>query len=149
MEQYNNYVKWFYLNHILCCSYGKTKEAFGWPEENEEVTSVSNNAPANQNSYAMESEPLTVANTVPTTNLEKLTTGILELLDGTFTLYPFDDNLNNFKSLSIKTATKLLTMPTPPSIQMYSKSLLSVLHSSKQTYHCYKVNLMKTLIVKP
>lgn len=114
-------------------SYGKTKEAFGWPEETEEVTSVSNNAPTNQ-SYNMESEPLTVANTIPITNLEKLTTGILEVLDGTFTLYP----LYTFKAQTIKTATKLLTMPTPPSIQMYSKSLLSALHPSRQAYHSYK-----------
>lgn len=137
-------------------SYGKSKEAFGWPEETEEVTSANNTTGNNQITNANDAEPLTSNNALPITNLERynktknktvrksnifrLVTRILDVLDGTFTLYSMDDKLNTFKTLTIKTTTKLLTMPTPPSIQMYSKSLLSALYTTKQQYHNYKVS---------
>lgn len=69
----------------------------------------------------------------------RLVDGILEVLDGCFPLYNSEDKLATHKSLTITTATKFLTLPTPPSMQMHSKALLSSLHNSKQAYHNYKV----------
>jgi E3 ubiquitin-protein ligase UBR4 len=43
-----------------------------------------------------------------------------------------------FKQPTLKIATQLLTLPTPPLIQVHSKALLSSLHSSRQLYHNYK-----------
>lgn len=135
--------------------YGKTKDVFGWPEESDENASTSNgglsqattsNGDGDQNveggtqltkvasaTYAMLSLYLKFF-----LQVEKLVVGILESLDATFTLYSTDDKLASFKPSTNKVATKLLTLPTPPSIQVYSKALLASLHSTRQQYHSYK-----------
>jgi E3 ubiquitin-protein ligase UBR4 len=59
----------------------------------------------------------------------------LEALDGSFSLCPVEEK---FKQPTLKIATQLLTLPTPPLIQVHSKALLSSLHSSRQLYHNYK-----------
>lgn len=64
--------------------------------------------------------------------------GIVETLDGTFSLHYNEDKLTSVKPICLKLSTKLLTLPTPPSIQIHSKALLSSLHSTKQHYHNYK-----------
>lgn len=76
----------------------------------------------------------------------RLIVGILEILDGSFTLYNNDDKLEQHKPLSISVATILLTLPSPPALQIHSKSLLSALHPSKQSYHSYKVFIFLLLI---
>lgn len=65
--------------------------------------------------------------------------GIMEVLDGSFCLYANDEKLAVHKPLSVTVATNLLCLPLPPLLQMYAKSLLASLHSSKQAYHNYKV----------
>lgn len=64
--------------------------------------------------------------------------GTLEVLDACFPLYTVEDKVTTYKTAAIQTATKLLTLPTPPSMQMHSKALLSLLHTNKQSYHSYK-----------
>lgn len=64
--------------------------------------------------------------------------GILETLDGTFSLQCNEDKLTPVKPNCLKVSTKLLTLPIPPLIQIHSKSLLSSLHATKQQYHNYK-----------
>lgn len=64
--------------------------------------------------------------------------GILETLDGTFSLQCNEEKLASVKPICLKLSTKLLTLPTPSSIQIHSKALLSSLHSTKQQYHNYK-----------
>lgn len=64
--------------------------------------------------------------------------GILETLDGTFSVHLNEDKLTVVRTNSLKVATQLLTLPTPPLIQIHSKALLSSLHSTKQQYHSYK-----------
>lgn len=68
----------------------------------------------------------------------RLVVGILESLDGSFSLHPTEDKLSTFKAPTLKVATQLLTLPTQPSVQIHSKALLSSLHSTKQLYHNYK-----------
>lgn len=43
------FIKWF-------CSYGKTKDVFGWPEETEEAVGNSNTASATANSNVTEQD---------------------------------------------------------------------------------------------
>ncbi|RZB39229.1 zf-UBR domain containing protein [Asbolus verrucosus] len=115
--------------------YGKTKDAFGWPEETEESVTTGTST-ANQSLSTVTSDQETQpTNVAPLTKLEKLVVGILEALDGSFSLYPLEDK---YKQPTLKIATQLLTLPTPPLIQIHSKALLSSLHSSRQLYHNYK-----------
>lgn len=64
--------------------------------------------------------------------------GILEVLDAAFPLYTAEDKIATHRTAAIQTTTKLLTLPTPPSMQMHSKALLSSLHTTKQSYHNFK-----------
>ncbi|XP_022919909.2 E3 ubiquitin-protein ligase UBR4 isoform X2 [Onthophagus taurus] len=119
--------------------YGKTKDMFGWPEENEETVTANNSTPpTTTTNVANETDQTNNTNSLPLTKLERLVTNILEVLDGTFALFPNEENLMNYKSSCIKIATDLLTLPTPICIQLYSKSLLASLHQTKQLYHSYK-----------
>lgn len=70
-----------------------------------------------------------------------MVSGILEVLDGCFTLVGnnTDEMKHQPKTLAIEVATMLLILPTPSSVQHHTKSLLCALHSSKAAYHNYKV----------
>ncbi|CAG9856656.1 unnamed protein product [Phyllotreta striolata] len=117
--------------------YGKTKDAFGWPEENEENVPAGGNS--NNQQIVASSENEHCSGSKPQlTKLEKLVVSILESLDGTFSLHTADDKIANFKTSTLQVATQLLTLPTQPSIQIHSKALLSSLYSTKQQYHNYK-----------
>ncbi|CAH0559665.1 unnamed protein product [Brassicogethes aeneus] len=117
--------------------YGRTKDSFGWPEENEEAVATANSANTQVISTSNECDqrPNGVA---PLTKLERLTVGILESLDGSFSLSTSEEKHSAYKPQTLKIATQLLTIPTPPSVQVQAKALLSTLHSSKQQYHAYK-----------
>lgn len=71
-------------------------------------------------------------------SLIRLIVGILETLDGTFSLQFNEDKLTTVRPNCLKIATQLLTLPTPPLIQIHSKALLSSLHSTKLQYNNYK-----------
>ncbi|CAH1990558.1 unnamed protein product [Acanthoscelides obtectus] len=117
--------------------YGKTKDSFGWPEENEEAVVPGTSGTSQQLVTTSESDHGS-ASATQLTKIEKLVVSILESLDGTFSLYSTEEKLAAFKPIALKVATQMITLPTPPSIQVHSKALLSALHSSKQLYHNYK-----------
>lgn len=53
---------------MLFFSYGKTKEAFGWPDESEETSNViASGSNTNQSSANAETESSSSANSPPTT----------------------------------------------------------------------------------
>lgn len=120
--------------------FGKSKDLFGWPEESEEVSSAGNPNSAQSSSNTLVNVDSDVLNNsmLPSTRLESLSVGILEALDGTFSLYATNDKLAKHKLSALGVATQLLTLPTPPSVQTYAKALLSSLHSTNQQYHNYK-----------
>ncbi|XP_056641011.1 E3 ubiquitin-protein ligase UBR4 isoform X2 [Diorhabda sublineata] len=117
--------------------YGKTKDSFGWPEENDENVPSTGTGNTQQVVTATEGEQNTSSRT-QLTRLEKLVVSILESLDGNFSLHLTEDKLSKFKIPTLKVATSLLTLPTQPSIQIHTKALLSSLHSTRQLYHNYK-----------
>lgn len=80
-----------------------------------------------------------------------MVSGILEVLDGCFALHGNtpDESKSAQKSAAIEVATSLLTLPTPVSVQLHTKSLLSALHSTKTAYHNYKVKLPIRTFVSP
>ncbi|XP_032676900.1 protein purity of essence isoform X4 [Odontomachus brunneus] len=124
--------------------YGKTKDAFGWPEEIEEpqptsapVTTINNET---DNTIV---SPAPLSSTDKTTkdssvNIERMISSILEVLESSFILSSHDDNKPSLKSTAIDVASQLLILPTPPSVQMHTIALLAALHNTKQAYHFHK-----------
>ncbi|XP_014478762.1 PREDICTED: protein purity of essence isoform X5 [Dinoponera quadriceps] len=125
--------------------YGKTKDTFGWPEEIEEpqpasapVTTINNEA---DNTIV---SPAPLSSTDKTTkdssvNIERMISSILEVLESSFILSSHDDNNKpSLKSTAIDVASRLLILPTPPSVQMHTTALLAALHNTKQAYHFHK-----------
>jgi len=71
--------------------------------------------------------------------------GVLEVLDGCFTLYgntTTDENKTTQRTVAVEVATQLLTLPTPVCVQLHTKCLLAALHTTRAAYHSYKVWLI-------
>jgi len=71
--------------------------------------------------------------------------GVLEVLDGCFTLYgnaTTDENKTAQRTVAVEVATQLLTLPTPVCVQLHTKCLLAALHTTRAAYHSYKVWLI-------
>ncbi|XP_066906272.1 E3 ubiquitin-protein ligase UBR4 [Halyomorpha halys] len=116
--------------------YGKTKDVFGWPEESED----SQNQPQSsgqQASNASNEPELSPVSSPSMPLLDRMMSGILEVLDGCFALSHLEDK-NSLKSTAVSLSTELLTLPTVSGVQKNTKALLAALHPSKQTYHNYK-----------
>ncbi|XP_046612558.1 E3 ubiquitin-protein ligase UBR4 isoform X2 [Neodiprion virginianus] len=130
--------------------YGKTKDAFGWPEEPEEISS-GQSAPAvaatgvstsNETENTVVSPaPLTSLDKPPkddSVNIERMVSSILEVLESSFTLMSSDDTISSLRTMAVEVATNLLTLPTPAPVQMHTVALLAALHNTKTAYHSYK-----------
>ncbi|KYM95161.1 E3 ubiquitin-protein ligase UBR4 [Cyphomyrmex costatus] len=126
--------------------YGKTKDVFGWPEEIEEIQSCPPaSAPVttvnNETDNTIVSAPLSSMNKTTkdsSVNMERMISSILEVLESSFILSSHDDNKTSLKATAIDVASRLLILPTPPSVQMHTTALLAALHSTKQAYHLHK-----------
>ncbi|XP_014236597.1 protein purity of essence isoform X3 [Trichogramma pretiosum] len=119
--------------------YGKTKDAFGWPEESEDIPStqgVPTQATTGVSSVTDNTENPTVSPT-PLPAVDKMVSSVLDVLEYSFTLSN-DDSKSELKQSAIEVASKLLTLPTPPPVQMHTTALLSALHVSKPQYHAHK-----------
>ncbi|XP_039287887.1 protein purity of essence [Nilaparvata lugens] len=127
--------------------YGKSKDAFGWPEESEEAgnsssvaTQATVGSSSNSNSLAAENDGS--SSLLPRiTSLDKMVCGILEVLDNCFSASHVSASLNSEVQYSsaMSLATTLLTLPTPVPLQMHTKSLLAaLLHPSSHAYHNFK-----------
>ncbi|XP_041369615.1 E3 ubiquitin-protein ligase UBR4-like [Gigantopelta aegis] len=131
--------------------YVKTKEAFGWPEETDEFPEAS--APkaavpvpaltSSTDSDTLPSAPL------PMTSADKLLSSALEVLDGAFGAISSDEK-DPKREKALDLATSLLNLPTPPTVQQHTKSLLASLFDSKLSYHNHKdqaqlVHVMQSL----
>nr|CAD7412937.1 unnamed protein product [Timema poppensis] len=119
--------------------YGKTKDAFGWPEETEDLASTSA-APVQATTGVGADTDNLVATPVQLTSLDRMVSGVLEVLDGCFTLFgnTMEESKLAQRGTAIEVATRLLTLPTPMSVQVHTKCLLAALHTTKISYHSYK-----------
>lgn len=68
-----------------------------------------------------------------------MVSSILEVLESSFTLSSNDESKSSLRNTAIDVASGILTLPTPPSVQMHTTALLAALHSSKVSYHSHKV----------
>ncbi|XP_066993474.2 E3 ubiquitin-protein ligase UBR4 [Anabrus simplex] len=119
--------------------YGKTKDAFGWPEETEDLT-TGTTVPAQTTAGTNTDADNVAVAPVQITSLDRMVSGVLEVLDGCFTLFGHgtDENKASQKAAAVEVATTLLTLPTPVSVQLHTKCLLAALHPSRGAYHSYK-----------
>nr|XP_012152236.1 PREDICTED: protein purity of essence isoform X3 [Megachile rotundata] len=131
--------------------YGKTKDAFGWPEEIEDVSSgQSTSAPVTTINNDVDGSLVAPAplSSVDSTrkanslNIERMVAGMLEVLELSFNVPTNDENRLSLKATAIDVASKLLILPTPPLLQIHTTALLAALHSSKQAYHLHKDHVL-------
>lgn len=124
--------------------YGKTKDALGWHEEQEEsVNAAPSSAPPASGTPTETDGSGNALALPPLTSLDRIVAGLLEVLDGCFMLtnhLSLDDTRLNQRSRALNLATALLTMPTPVCVQMNTKCLLVALHANRNSYHSYKVS---------
>ncbi|KAK0172054.1 hypothetical protein PV328_005423 [Microctonus aethiopoides] len=131
--------------------YGKTKDAFGWPEEPEEVPAGQSTAtPATTAGATINNTENENAAVTPTslTSVDKMISSILEVLESSFTLSSGDEAKAPLRTTAIDVGSRLLTLPTPPSVQIHTTALLAALHSSKSTYHSHKDQVLLSHVLE-
>ena len=131
--------------------YGKNKEEFGWADDAEEfsaaprttasgtsvpvsqaaIASSSVTAPVrSEDSDGMPKSSQTIGNA---TVLESLFCSALDTLDGCFSIMP--SNFQQYRREAMKIATKMINLQLSAPLQTCTRSLLSSLHDSKQSYY--------------
>ncbi|GAB6031468.1 hypothetical protein CHUAL_009237 [Chamberlinius hualienensis] len=118
--------------------YGKTKESFGWPEETDELSTVSpstvypstNNFSGDFRNVAQVSSQLT--------SVDRIMVTALDVIDNCYAIMTNDDKKQSLRGEAVELATKFLTMLTPVKVKHHVKDLLMTLLSSKQLYHIHK-----------
>ncbi|XP_076674868.1 E3 ubiquitin-protein ligase-like protein poe isoform X2 [Andrena cerasifolii] len=138
--------------------YGKTKDAFGWPEEIEDtptgqqstsapVTTINNDT---ENALAVPA-PLSSVNSSTKDNshinIERMIAGILEVLELSFNACTTYKHRLSLKATAIDVASRLLTLPTPPSVQMHTTALLAALNVTRRAYHVHKDHVLLTHVL--
>jgi E3 ubiquitin-protein ligase UBR4 len=74
-----------------------------------------------------------------------MVSSILEVLESSFILST-DETKVTLKHTAVEVASNLLTLPTPPSVQVHTTALLAALHNSKSNYHSHKVEYLKLML---
>ncbi|KFM56803.1 E3 ubiquitin-protein ligase UBR4, partial [Stegodyphus mimosarum] len=119
--------------------FGKTKEAFGWPEDNDDfpTQTASGTAATSGTEAGVEVDGIPAA-PLPLTPLDRLVSSSLELLDGCFSSGLSSDDKQQLKNNAIDLSTTMLTLPTPPVVHEHVKTLLAALHNSRNAYCSHK-----------
>lgn len=108
----------------------KSKEAFGWPEDNEEFSAgVPSDVLSDVEKAPIHSFPLTSVDKVVMSTLDTLDSAI-SVCDGNILSEP------QF-AVALEVATRLLVAPGPPPVQKATKSLLNALHPNKTSCHLH------------
>ena len=107
----------------------KTKEAFGWPDENEDLS------PAIASEIPSELDQVPVQ-PIELTQVDKIVISSLETLDSTISIYGDTSALSeNEQKEALSVSTRLLVAPGSPLVQKAAKYVLSSLHPNKTS--CY------------
>lgn len=126
--------------------YGKSKEAFGWPEESDDTTNGGSSSLAGQSSAQITSSTTTTTNATSLpdqsvqkiTPLDKMITSMLEVLDCGLALLGGSNVDEHLKKKSMEVATVMLLYPLPNLVQNQSKCVLATLLGNRATYNAYK-----------
>uniref|UniRef100_A0A6B2EA35 Putative e3 ubiquitin-protein ligase ubr4 n=1 Tax=Phlebotomus kandelakii TaxID=1109342 RepID=A0A6B2EA35_9DIPT len=133
--------------------YGKTKDVFGWPEEQDEVAAVTTGGQTNQaatttiqsGGAATDAESHSVQTV---TTLDRMVSTMLEVLDSGISLIGGVNVEEQIKAKAVDVSTALLIFPTPTIVQNHAKCVLASLHSNRSMYHSYKDKEILTEINK-
>ncbi|XP_064650064.1 E3 ubiquitin-protein ligase UBR4-like isoform X3 [Lineus longissimus] len=120
--------------------YVKTKEAFGWPEDTEDFLDGNGTKllAGNNNGNTVPESEVTPLAPLPLTSMDRLLASSLEVLDGCFSAMNLGEEKEHARQCALDLATSLLTLPTPLSVQQFTKSLLAALYASRIAYHNHK-----------
>jgi E3 ubiquitin-protein ligase UBR4 len=127
--------------------YGKTKEAFAWPEEDDYSganggAAVSSSQPGASGVCGSKDQDGGDSNSVPMTLVEKLVLGMLDIVNGYFrlsTLTPTPPvEAANIKNMATELMSSLVIVPTSKDIDKCCKGILSLLFPTKQAYYLFK-----------
>ena len=135
--------------------YGKTKEAFAWPEDHEEYQAATTSTPA-----PVVAQPTSAVSVVEfdsqqsaqhLSSLDRLLTRSLDVLDGCFhlTTIPSDPKEKQIqKENALEIATEFLTLPYTECVESNVKSLLATLHSSRSSYNSHRDQAIVNFVIK-
>lgn len=129
--------------------YGKSKDLVGWPDDTDEVaaqstsTNAGNGAPSANSYGVMGSSCSNFEGYNSITQLDKMVTMLLEVLDCSLSLLGQNQGSANFLTGTIKqkatnTATALLLLPAANQVQVQSRYVLATLFGNRQAYHYFK-----------
>lgn len=125
--------------------YGKSKDAFGWPEESDDnnggVSASATSAPipipsAAGAGAASASAPDSGSPTI--TPIDKMITSMLEVLDSALSLLGGSSVDDTIRQKSMEVATFMLLCPLPTIVQNQAKCVLATLHGNRTAYNAYK-----------
>ncbi|XP_042908898.2 E3 ubiquitin-protein ligase UBR4 [Parasteatoda tepidariorum] len=130
--------------------FGKTKETFGWPEDNDDFPSqpASGTAGGTGTESGVEGVDGVTATPLPLTSLDRLVSSSLELLDGCFSSGLNIEEKSGLKSSAIDLATTMLTLPMPSLVHEHVKTLLATLHSNRNSYCSHKDDALLSYVVQ-
>ena len=109
--------------------YGKSKEAFGWPEDQDEFSGPSNSqgtqngataSGSTQDGAAACPEMNAVSNLNGTAQFgpyDKVVSVVLEILEGCFTIEASPNNIEDHKAIALETTTKILAITTSTNVE--------------------------------
>lgn len=126
--------------------YGKTKDAFGWPKEQEEMGNGAGNGGATMQVNSSGSGNNKSANGLCSDGssitslsaLDKMISTMLEVLDSGITYIGGIQVDEAIKRKAIEVSTALLIQPTPVCVQNNVKCILASLFGNRAQYHQYK-----------
>lgn len=128
--------------------YGKTKEAFGWPEDSDDFpTGTGSNAQGGYSIVGMDVDGIPAA-PLPLTPLDRLIGSSMELLDGCFSVRAVTEEKDSLKNSALEMATQMLTLPTPPAVHQHVKALLAVLHNNRTAYCNHKDQALLSYVLQ-
>ncbi|RWS17081.1 E3 ubiquitin-protein ligase UBR4-like protein [Dinothrombium tinctorium] len=128
--------------------YGKTKELFSWPDEDNDysATATSSSAPSSCD-YA------TIASSYgqQLSTLDRLLSCSLEVIEGSFTIGSAgvsSDEKQSQRTKALDIGTSLLTLPFPMLVQKNIKYLLLTLHQNKAFYNNHRDAAILNYVIK-
>lgn len=129
--------------------FGKSKEAFGWPEDNDDFPAqpASGTAGNSGTETGVELDGVSTA-PLPLTPLDRLVSSSLEVLEGCFSTVFNSDDLPQLKDTAIELCTAMLTWPTPPVVHEHVKSLLATLHPNRNAYCAHKDEALLSYVLQ-
>ena len=115
--------------------YGKTKENFGWPEDHDDFsgtgTSMGTSSAVAFGDLAADPQH------VPISSVDRVVTGLLDILDGCFAVQEPSEKIDSQKSSALSVSSHLLTVPVHAKLASSNKTLLASLFPNKASYHTH------------